>query len=521
MSIWRDQEARDALTDILRSQGYATYARLLQLFDLYRTDDDNHVAYMIPQKAAIVLNEKIRDEDAASMLVRHEILHEYLTHLERQLDFEDKHPELKQPGNQKLANIAGDLEISNRGYTEKDKNVVRNLVLGDKTLRGLVTEDFNPDWLDMTFEEMYEELLKKGKEEQEEALKQLQQQLGDLSSEDLEDLAEEIERIIEEEEQQEGKEGKEGKSGSGSGKDGEEKDGEGEDGESKQGSKKSQERQSNTHNGGSGSKSEEINKLQKAAKAVKSDAKELDKLNKDPFDTKKESRIRQDITARARQIADALKDINIQNKLMREVDRNIEKEQIARTEKARQRGSSGLERFKLSLARFVKNEVEEYTERTYRKLDLLQLRQGYYIPDDMVVEHEVPLINVYQDMSGSFRGQPKKVEGAYMAIDSLMKYVKKGMLKIKIYYVTERVFPAERGEPNSWGGADGDAIVRHVNATKPQNVIVITDSDANYVTESATVPGSVWFLFYDDPAPNLVSHLRGRRETRQYMIDYE
>ena len=527
-SIWRDQEARDALTDILRKQGYATYARILQLFDFYYTDDDDVIAYMIPQKAAIVMNEKVRDEDSASVLVRHEILHEYLTHMERQQAFDAAHPELNPPkqGN-KLANIAGDFEISNRGYTDKDKMTVRSIMLGDRVLSGLVTEDHNKDWANMTFEEMYEELLKMRKEEQEK-IEQMMQQFGDLDPEDLERLADQIEQEIERQEQQEGQqgqEGQEGKEGQGQRQKGDQKDqkdGQGnQQSSSQQGDSKDQQgQQSDTHNGAEGSRSNQQQKLDKAAQAARQAAKELDKLNQKPFDDKKASRVRRDVEARARQIADIFKDAVTQGNLIREVDRNIEKERIARTERAQQRlASSGLSRFKMSLDKFIKNEVLEREEYSYAKLDPVYLDMGYYEPDEVEIDGPIPLINVYQDMSGSFSLYPEKLEGAYRAIDSLRKYVKKGLLKMKLYYVTTSVTPAEDG-PVGGGGAEGNKIIEHVQATKPQNVIVITDSDADGCTKKVTVPGSVWILFYDNPAPSLAANLRGRRESRQYMIDY-
>ena len=60
----------------------------------------------------------------------------------------------------KLFNIAGDYEISNRGYTEKDKETVRNILINGRTVSGLVTEDDHPEWVNMSIEEMYDELRK-------------------------------------------------------------------------------------------------------------------------------------------------------------------------------------------------------------------------------------------------------------------------------------------------------------------------------------------------------------------------
>lgn len=64
-----------------------------------------------------------------------------------------------------LFNVAGDYEISNRGYTEKDKQVVRRIVMGAKVLSGLVTEDEHPDWVNLSVEEMYKRLREEAKEQ--------------------------------------------------------------------------------------------------------------------------------------------------------------------------------------------------------------------------------------------------------------------------------------------------------------------------------------------------------------------
>ena len=58
-----------------------------------------------------------------------------------------------------ISNVAEDMEISNRGYTNKDKQAVRHIMFGDEIVSGIVTEDMYPDWVDLTFEEMFDKLL--------------------------------------------------------------------------------------------------------------------------------------------------------------------------------------------------------------------------------------------------------------------------------------------------------------------------------------------------------------------------
>lgn len=170
-----ERKAKDYLLRLLRTNGYPTYAKILDRFDFHYTSDPNTVAYMIPNKAVIVMNRGV-DAEQASVLVRHEILHEYLRHEQRLLDslarkrgldraalsdtpLAELDAELKRQlySNQDF-NIAADYEISNRGYTEKDKDAVRAIQINGRIVSGLVTEDDHPDWVDLTVEEMYDKL---------------------------------------------------------------------------------------------------------------------------------------------------------------------------------------------------------------------------------------------------------------------------------------------------------------------------------------------------------------------------
>ena len=490
--IRKSQEAKAEIIDLLRSQGYATYARLLNLFDFYFTDDDNVIAYMIPQKAAIVMNEKITDEDTVSMLVRHEILHEYLTHLERQIEFEKSHPGLKPPkSNNRLANIAADFEISNLGYTDADKIKVRNVIMGDKILSGLVTEDENPDWVNMTFEEMYEEILKRNQKEQDQ-LSQMLQNMGDLSEEDIQQISDQIDQLIDELEKQQ-TQGQQSQNGSGSPQDDKKQD--------------KQELEQDIDKLGQAQ-----SKLDKLSQAQSN----LDNDNK-IFDNKQESQLRKDIEARAQQIKEVVKDIAVKNDLVKEVSVNKIKQKQARASKADARyRASGLRQFMLSLNRYIKNEIESGEDLSYKKPNASYSRTKFLIPSMTQIEGPVPLINVYHDVSGSFDDEAKTA-AAMQAIATLNKYVREGKLKIKYYYFADRV-ASNRNSAGS--GTKGTPIIEHIEQTKPQNVIIITDSDISDISRDCVVPGAVWMLFYGSKSNNLIEHLKGRKETRWYMVDY-
>lgn len=181
MSMTREERiAKNEILRILARSGYPTYASLLDEFEVNLTEDPGVVGYMEPNKGRIVLNRGL-DLDQVSTIVRHEILHQYLEHEKRllknlsknkNLNFDDLDDasidDLKHElYSNKDFNYAADYEISNRGYTDKDKDIIRNIKLNGQILNGLVTEDDHPEWVEMSVEEMYNELQKLRKKDSE------------------------------------------------------------------------------------------------------------------------------------------------------------------------------------------------------------------------------------------------------------------------------------------------------------------------------------------------------------------
>lgn len=202
MSMTKQERAtRTEIARFLRMQGYVTYAGILIKLELnFHNPPQPFAASMNPKTGTIYLNPTIRDKEAVSTLIRHEILHNYLTHELRLLkhlaqksglnydDLDDlsiKKLERVLYGKDTF-NIAADYEISNRGYTDNDKEVQRKIGhLGDiyqkaliqaqnqakrygipmdqvslsmDDIKGLVTEDDHPDWIYDSVEEMYDKL---------------------------------------------------------------------------------------------------------------------------------------------------------------------------------------------------------------------------------------------------------------------------------------------------------------------------------------------------------------------------
>lgn len=544
MALIKSDGAKRQLIKKLREQGYATYARLLDLFDIYLTDDPEHIAYMYPGKAVIVMNKNL-NIDQVSTLVRHEILHEYLAHKQRQERYHansSKYPYDKENPNNpmnnvfhKIQNIAGDFEISNKGYTDRDKSIARAIKLGDQVLRGLVTEDQYPGWENMTFEEMYEKLLEEN-EEDIENLKKLMQMIDKLNPEDLGDLQRQIEKELEQQEQRcggSGSESDESEDGddqaSQSGKSGKKSD--------EQGAEKSQPGSSDGDSDDEGSeendKSKQISKqIKKALDGLEDEledaadqAAEIKDKGKDgagtgPFMTGQNQRDLADVAARVAEIERAFKDVKMISKIEDENRSAQRAEKIARAAREeeidRVRGA-GLRNFKASLLSFIQNEVHVERIDTYSRLhpsyeDSDIIVPGYY--DQEVVG--VPSVNVYWDVSGSF-SDPRKTASARQAIEQLNKYKRSGELKLNTWYFADRVASTASA---AGSGTNGDNVLKHIKQTRPDNVIIITDNGFFMRPTSVEVPGTAWMLFYDGRTQELVDALHGKRRTLIFDINY-
>lgn len=167
--------AWDYLISKLRD-GYKEYADILSYLHLNLTDDPNITAYLEPAKATITVNRGF-DSEQVLVVIRHEIMHEWLKHEIRLIkhvaklfdldpdDLTDKDIDAlkKYIYSSPEFNIAGDYEISNLTYGDYEKDVIRRLILNGETIRGLITEDEHPDWIDLSIEEMYDKLREQSK----------------------------------------------------------------------------------------------------------------------------------------------------------------------------------------------------------------------------------------------------------------------------------------------------------------------------------------------------------------------
>lgn len=501
MALEKSYAAKDKIFDLLRTQGYPTYARLFDYFDVYLTDDPRVVAYMVPQKAVIVLNRFLSSKQV-STIVRHEILHEYLTHHEREEVFHSNNPKYRR--NAELSNIAADYEISNRGYTKEDKRIARQIQLGDKALQGLVTEDKYPGWQEMTFEEMYEELLKKQEEDQSQ-LEDLIKQISDFNPEDLDDLLDQIDEM-------------------------------------RRNSEGTSEPSESPSSGGEQSEeSEAVNELQKELNKEANDLeKEIEQaksqLPKEPsnseqqgeaqmhdaFPSEKEQKALARVAAQAQKIKDAFNDLETKQKILDQATAAIQKEnQRSANLKDAELRSDPLTQFKLNLRRFVQKEVAVKKVKDYTYFNPLNHRLG----NDLIFKGKgkspskyIPRINVYWDVSWSF-SDPAKTAAARAAVNSIHQYAKRGDIKLNVYYHGNDV-SANKEEVEGTGN-NANNVLKHIQRTQPDNIIIITDGDLNWVSNTASVPGAAWFLFYGARSPKLVDNIDARKDKQVYDIDWK
>lgn len=496
----RSVDAREQLIKKLRGQGYATYARILSLFDVYLTEDPNIVAYMIPNKATIAINKNL-NIDQVSTIIRHEILHEYFNHQVRELNLLKKRNLNVSDQLAQLSNIAGDYDISNRGYTDADKVTARAIVLGDQVLQGLVTEDQHPDWVDLSYEDMLDKLIDQLDKDKDSLQGELDKQNQMNNSQDLQAILDELQRQLGED-QSKADDEEEDQEQSSNGTDGE-KDNEKDSSSSQDSLDKAQNKLNKTQ--------DDLNKIKKQEKGK----------DETPFDTPEEQKQKQsdisDLERRIKEIKDLIENAKVEDSLYKEVQRNKDKEQAAKEIKRRYaEAAEPLNRFEVDLSSFIRKEVADERVDTWKRFSKKSYGTGIIKPGKVTRESgKVPAVAVYWDVSGSF-DDPEKTEGARQAISLLDQYVRRGKIKTKTYYHANRVSDTIEGAGRS---NDGQALLDHIEATRPDNVIIISDDNIDGVDGFVEVPGAVWVLFYKTMAKQFMEHIKGERETEVYLID--
>ena len=152
---------KEQLVAHLGEEGHGKYAEYLMLFDLHfmsdKEADAGGIAYMIPNKGIIFINRDVTDIDAMNLLLRHEMLHEYLKHgdrfnaaLRKKFNVEDeKEIKFKSHMEQQLyhhaSNKAADWELSKYYSPKRDFDIAKNIPYKGSFVAGLVLELDHPE----------------------------------------------------------------------------------------------------------------------------------------------------------------------------------------------------------------------------------------------------------------------------------------------------------------------------------------------------------------------------------------
>ena len=218
---------------------------------------------------------------------------------------------------------------------------------------------------------------------------------------------------------------------------------------------------------------------------------------------------------RINQIKKAFEDAKVQAEITREAERAIDKERIEKDRKASERyKQTPLKRFMDDMNRFIRKATAHGRGDTWKRFSRKYQDSGIIRPgSSRLANKKVPVINVYFDRSGSW--DDAKIAVGMQAIGTLNNYVRKGEIKINLYYFANRV----GSDPDTvGGGTEGTPIMEHIINTKPDNVIIMTDSDIDDIESPVTVPGAVWLLFKGGISNNLIENIHGQTETKVYEI---
>ena len=196
------------------------------------------------------------------------------------------------------------------------------------------------------------------------------------------------------------------------------------------------------------------------------------------------------------------------------------KNKIAQTRAARDAEmyrNSPLAKFKESFKRFIRDAVSDTRDGTWKKIN------KNYAASSIIKKgitsnspNFIPTIFVYFDLSGSWTDE--KVAVGEQAVATINMYVKQKKVVMKLFYFSNHVH-TDREAARKEGGTCGQPILDHIKQNKPNNVIIMTDSDITDCTSNVEVPGAVWLLFQDGISPNLQEHIHGKKLTRWFEID--
>ena len=197
--------------------------------------------------------------------------------------------------------------------------------------------------------------------------------------------------------------------------------------------------------------------------------------------------------------------------------REIERQkQVARKNAQGYQGKHGdLNKFKADFSRFLANEVSKVEQDTWARRNRRYTNTPFIMKGSRMVDNpSIPSVRIYFDHSGSW--DQNMIREGKEVIESIVRdYVKKKKLVVEVLYFGSKV---SENPDDTGGGTNGKPIMENIRQYKPDNVIVMTDSDISDLDSTTVVPGGVFFLFKGGISTNLEDHLKGKKITRSYSI---
>ena len=173
----REKQVKKQLCQLLIDRGHRKYAERFWKLDFNLVDSKKHpdfTAAISFDEATVFLSDGFLGSgegifNQLDVLLRHEMAHNLMMHQIRMMhvfkkihanDPEEAYEFISYSSSlHDLLNIIEDFEISNKRYSAKDKDIVRNMMLNGEIISGLVTED-QRGWDKLSLEQMYDELSK-------------------------------------------------------------------------------------------------------------------------------------------------------------------------------------------------------------------------------------------------------------------------------------------------------------------------------------------------------------------------
>ena len=277
-----------------------------------------------------------------------------------------------------------------------------------------------------------------------------------------------------------------------------------------------------------GSKSDSSNKPLEIGKRGKHSDEILKKWQEEEPETPEEQ---QEYEKRAAKLRKLMDDDMLSTWLEKETSQQKEKEHPKRGKESKGaskdkyvKGSSllgGEEEFKESLENFLKTLDDIFYEYSYERFDPSKLAAGLLGKARVKkYKEEIPIINVYFDQSSSWEEEDIQIGNDYISM--LAEYEDRGIIEVNLFYFSNHVHTtaiAARRE----GGTDLTEVLNHILETNPDNVIIMTDADADYDPDvkkyNVEIHGAVWFLWKNGKmSTNLLKALQGDLLTESYEL---